>query len=135
MRAKQDQDQRALRQGKRDDKKRPNRSMEDPRGKEGKERGHQTGEASDEVDKAVAKMQSKVTKELREQQGRLTGATAALIRAEGEVRIGVTEEALLEWLEEQGDRQENLKESQDQKRRELSRRGSWGQGRVAGRKP
>ena len=109
--------------------------MEDPRGGEGKERGHQTGQASDEVDKTTAKMQSKVTKELREQQGRLTGATADLIRAVVEAKVGVTEEALLEWLEEQGDRMENLKESLDQKRRELTRRGSWGQESVAGRKP
>ena len=56
-----------------------------------------------------------------ERQDRLTGATAALVGAvresgEGswEAGSGSTEEALLRWIEEQGDRMEALKESLDQ---------------------
>ena len=91
---------------------------------------NQPGEASDEANKATAKIRLKVTKELREQQDRLTGATAALIVAIWEAGSGAMEETLLEWLEEQGDRMETMKESLDQKRRELTRRGSGGQGRA-----
>ena len=67
------------------------------------------------------------TGELRDRQGRLFRATVALIVAvkeaeEGpwEAGSGLTEEALLKWLGKQVDRIEDLKESLDQKRRELA---------------
>ena len=47
-----------------------------------------------------------------------------------EVGSGPTEEALVRWLEEQGDRMEALKKGLDQKQRELARTGSRGQGPV-----
>ena len=69
------------------------------------------------------------TEELRDRQDKLSGATAALIVAvkeagEGpwEAGPGLTEEALLGWLEKQVDRMKDLKESLDQKRSELVRR-------------
>ena len=57
--------------------------MEAPRGGEQKERGRQPREALDEANPTTAKIRIKITKELREQQDRLAGATAALIVAVG----------------------------------------------------
>ena len=63
---------------------------------------------------------------------------AALIVAVREAGSGPMEGALLEWLEEQIDRVEDLKQSLDQKQRELAwlgagKLGSWGRGCVVRR--
>ena len=69
------------------------------------------------------------TGELRDRQDKLSRATAGLIGAvkeagEGplEAGPGLTEEALLRWLRVQVARMEDMKESLDQKRRELALR-------------
>ena len=61
---------------------------------------------------------------MRDSQDRLTGATSALLMAVREAGPRPTDEALPRWLEEQGDRMEALKESLDQKRKELAKRGA-----------
>ena len=83
-------------------------------------------EASYEASKTTAENVGAATEELKDRQDRLTGATAALIVAvreagEGlwEAGSGPMEGALLGLLEEQIDWMEDLKESLDQKRREL----------------
>ena len=104
--------------------------------------GTRPGEASDEANKDTVEKQHAVTEELRDLQDRLTGATAALLvalreagKGPWETGSGPTEEALLGWLEEQIYQMEDLKESMDQKRRELTglkagKLGSLGRGRV-----
>ena len=79
--------------------------------------------------KVTAENLPAATEELRDHQDRLTGATAALIVAVREAGEGPMEEALLGWLEKQVDRVEDLKESLDQKRRELARLGDGKMGR------
>ena len=102
--------------------------------------------ASYGASKVTAENLLAATEELRDRQDRLTGATAALIVAvreagEGpwEAGSGQREEALLGWLEKQVDQMEDLKESLDQKRRELARLGAGklgaGLARAAGLKP
>ena len=88
-----------------------------------------SGGASYEVRGVTAENLLATTRELRDRQGKLVRATAALIGAvkeaeEGswEAGSGLKEEALRKWLGEQVSRMDKLEESLDQKGGELAKR-------------
>ena len=84
--------------------------------------------ASSTVSEATAENLLRGTEELMSQQDKMTGATAVLLAAvQGSGRepwvagLGPTEKALTDWLAEQEDRVEELKDRLERKQRELVR--------------